>query len=420
MCGRRAALGATCGTHGTFKIDLRCNHALCPECSRKRARQVEDRWSPLLPTFVHPGGRSDAARRLAGKSCVRMWTLTRISRDGEGLEHGLDELLRIWRRFATLLRNPPDGVVIPEGLGGVRSLEVVPKGKGRAHWHLHVAVTHKVSMWAVKLLWAVAQLDRRTKRGRRRAQLLQQLAGKLACERGRDDSLTRWAAACRSSGRVAHSAWVSSVELGEVFKYICKAPWSSYKVRQVERADGSSRQVETGWTDAALVELVELLAGRRLRRVAAFGSLYGAKLEADDDDELGLACPLCGCGLTLHTYERTLPMGERAPPRSLRWERLVVDQLQAGRRAAAREAHQYRSASVELQLEAAVIVGLADQALEARRGRRYAFVSGSLLAGSTVEPVAWSSSESFADPADPSSAWMGSAPSTSSSGELWN
>jgi hypothetical protein len=320
-----------CDEHGTFFRTLGCNHALCPVCQRKRAHKLLDLYSADLVGV--------------------MATLTQPARPAEGAKDAYTRFRAGWRSFLRELHRPlfapwaaprwgkaigPSATAAQlmgldlseQDLGGLLSVEWKERPDGW-HVHGHVLLNRRAPGWAIRLCWALAHVDRRTRAGRAAAlALFRQACDGVAAGRAkraarREDtgvdeaiaaeraSFQRWAALCAAQAGRDGSAGIPAIVdvrrpkggLGEGLKYACKGADHSFDIER-----------DAGLSDEQLVDL--LLTLPNLRRSTAFGAVE--RKDDDQADEFEETCPVCsepvhvvdGQTLEDHVYSRIPPAWE--------------------------------------------------------------------------------------------------------------
>ena len=342
-----------CDEHGTYYRTLGCNHALCPVCQRKRAHKLLDLY----------------AADLVGV----MATLTQPARPAEGAKDAYTRFRSGWRSFLRELARPlfapwaaprwgkaigPSataaqlmGLDLSEkDLGGLLSVEWKERPDGW-HVHGHVLLNQRAESWAIRLCWALAHVDRRTRGGRAAALALfrqacdGRAAGRAKRRRRRKEQprlildrlhrapqllplavarvpgllesggpggeFQRWAALCGSQADREGSQGIPAIVdvrrpkggLGEGLKYACKGADHEFDIER-----------DSGLSDDQLVDL--LLTLPNLRRSTAFGAVE--RKDEDQVDEFEETCPVCsepvhvvdGQTLDDHVYSRIPPAWE--------------------------------------------------------------------------------------------------------------
>lgn len=298
-----------CGIHGLWRYTLRCKHRLCQVCASTRQGRLLNRY----------GEHVTAYRTKAGAARSVMVTSTQKTERGEGVAAGVGRLRTRTRRMARLIRADFDerddaGRVLEKRVGGLSNVEAVPRGDQTWHVHEHLLLAlpdelpeewtlpdarpdwQPVNPWRLRYLWAIANLDRRTRVGRAAADHLLGLADegrdlwarKMTAPRGprreaaadRETELLsgRWAESCAYYG-VPSVVDVRSKHPSEAIKYVSKG-------FDIDR-DGM-----TSW------HLLDLLTGTAgMRRAVAWGTLHAlGDPDEDEPDEHQeqRPCPSCG------------------------------------------------------------------------------------------------------------------------------
>ena len=284
---------------GQFRITVGCNHAMCQVCSRARSARIWRRYGPVLD----PDGKGERARS------VPMMTLTQRFMPGENAADAYRRFRRAWRRFLELPDLPMDGrrlgplptwrdaLRIPSGngWGGILSIEWAPRPGDGWHVHGHSLMLTYVDGWSMRGAWAIAQIDRRSARGRDgAADLLERVnVGRILSRARRAAHPGRRPRACHP--REPESGWCSACGPDnshlQDWAAACRnlgVP-SGVDVRGVSPMEGLKYAVKDGPRTCSDEQLRQLVAATtRARRVSAWGAARAPKPEKGE-----LVCPVC-------------------------------------------------------------------------------------------------------------------------------
>jgi hypothetical protein len=365
-----------CDDHGTYYRTLGCNHALCPVCQRKRANKLIDLYASdlvgVMATLTQPAKPAESAQeaydrfRAGWRSFLRElnrplfapWTAPNRGALAPRSSLAGRRAFGAWAVPNTGLPQGPSataaqlmGLDLSElDLGGLLSVEWKERADGW-HVHGHALLNQRAPGWALRLCWALAHVDRRTRGGKAAALALYRQAcqgaaagrakrrnrrpdpPRLVLDRihladrrlplsvarvpglfesgGSGGEFQRWAVLCSSQVDRTGARGVPAIVdvrrprggLGEGLKYACKGAEHSYHPDR-----------DAGLSDGQLVDLILTLPN--LRRSTAFGPIERKEEEAAEDYEEG--CPICSEPVRVidaqtlddHVYSRIPPAWE--------------------------------------------------------------------------------------------------------------